>query len=138
MKAKPISTMLERLELHMSPEPTSGCWLWTGATLRGYGLMRIKGKNLYAHRAMYEATVGPIPNGLSLDHLCRVRCCINPAHLEPVTNQENILRGENRNRQKTHCSKGHEFTPENTYNGPKGRTCRACNLFYTRQRRHNQ
>jgi hypothetical protein len=86
---------------------TASCWLWTGArTTGGYGLLKVDGRPEYVHRLSYEHHVGPIPDGLQLDHLCRVRCCVNPAHLEPVTGTENIRRGEPATR--THCPRGHD------------------------------
>jgi len=82
-----------------------------------------------AHRAVYEALVGPIPKGLSLDHLCRNRACVNPEHLEPVSLVENVMRGVSPhavNARKTHCAHGHAFTAENTYMVRGERVCRAC------------
>lgn len=106
------------------------CWLWTGAKKgRGYGAAYVNGKTTIAHRAVYELMKGPIPDGMTLDHLCRNRGCVNPAHLEPVTNKENILRGISFsaiNARKTACDYGHAFTPANTYMGPSGRECRTC------------
>lgn len=94
-------------------DKTESCWLWTGRKNRGgYGRLTINGTTTGAHRWSYEYHVGPIPEGLVIDHLCRTRACVNPAHLEPVTNTENIRRGEAG--QRTHCYAGHEFTPENT------------------------
>jgi len=75
-------------------EKTVSCWLWTASTRRGYGQFVINNKPTPAHRFAYEQLVGDIPRGLQLDHLCRVRNCVNPEHLEPVTSRENILRGE--------------------------------------------
>ena len=107
---------------------SEGCWEWTGARQpAGYGTVRVLNRTCLAHRVAYESLVGPIPDGLHLDHLCRNPSCVNPAHLEPVTNRENITRGLCAVRG-THCKRGHEFTPENTYNVPKTgqRQCREC------------
>lgn len=110
---------------HLGP-----CWLWTGATFPrgGYGQFRGRaGKTVRAHRFSYEFVIGPIPTGLQLDHLCRVHHCVNPAHLEPVTNRENILRGVLWCSAKTHCSAGHEYSVTNTYIRPNGhRVCKIC------------
>jgi len=123
--------MLQRLEAKFTPEPNSGCWLWTGAiTADGYGKTAVNRMSRLAHRVFYELVNGAIPSGLMLDHLCRVRCCINPAHLEPVTNRENVLRGTSFtavNARKTHCNSGHPFAAGNLYLTPTGqRTCREC------------
>lgn len=102
--------LTERFERLYEPEPNSGCWLWKGATACGYGYFRHRP----AHRFAYELYRGPIPEGLQLDHLCRVRSCVNPSHLEAVTQGVNLHRGETiaaRNAAKTHCPKGHEYTP---------------------------
>lgn len=126
--------------------PESGCWIWLGATWsNGYGSVHLKNprRNCGAHRAIYEALVGPIPAGLDLDHLCRVRCCVNPAHLEPVTRKENLERSGSikilvhlakMKNKAAFCNKGHEMTPENTYVYPNGRhrMCRICSRIYQR------
>lgn len=113
----------------------SDCLLWAGTIdSKGYGIYRPnrRVKPQKAHRVMYEILVGPIPEGLVIDHLCRNRRCVNPEHLEPVSMHENIMRGNGTfavNARKTHCIHGHEFTPENTYfkNGKHpGRQCRKC------------
>ncbi len=74
-------------------ESPDGCWVWQATLNGGYGRLRMDGSNVYAHRASYEAYVGPVPDGLFIDHLCRNRACVNPAHLEPVSMEENIRRG---------------------------------------------
>lgn len=110
----------------------SGCWLWRGATDGDgrYGAFHYDGKLRRAHRVSYEWRFGKVTEGVDLDHLCRVTLCVNPDHLEPVTHRENILRGVGiaaTNAAKTHCKRGHAFTPENTKiltNG--GRYCLAC------------
>lgn len=98
---------------------TDGCWLWLGAsTKEGYGRTWINGKPTLCHRYAYEQLRGPIPEGLTLDHLCRVRLCVNPDHLEPVTSRENTLRGDSwagRNLRKTRCSQGHPLVEGNLY-----------------------
>jgi hypothetical protein len=125
----------ERFWPKVSKTPT--CWLWQGALYRsGYGAFRYEGQMRVAHRFAYARLVAPIPDGLQLDHLCRVRHCVNPAHLEPVTARVNLLRGEGAtaaNAAKTRCEQGHELTPENTYVVPPtqalpngGRRCRTC------------
>lgn len=105
------------------------CWHWTGATSNGYGRVRVD-VDRPAHRFAYELLVGPIPDGLVIDHLCRVRHCVNPAHLEAVTNAENILRGNGfsaRHARKTHCPKGHPYDEANTLIRADGsRNCIAC------------
>ena len=123
MKARPLEERLwERVV------KTDGCWLWTGC-LRpdGYGVIGAAGGRgagvVRTHRLAYELVVGPIPDGLALDHLCCNTVCCNPAHLDPVTTEENTRRGTAR---RTHCRRGHPFTPENTIVRPLGRECRRC------------
>lgn len=103
-----------------------GCWLWTGAvSSTGYGSVGIAGRTHNAHRVAYESATGPIPAGLQLDHLCRVRRCIRPDHLEPVTPGENTRRGYRA--QVTECPNGHPYDEANTYRKPGGgRVCRRC------------
>lgn len=121
----------EKVDLFWSKVDKSGeCWLWTKATQKGYGVFWVPPQNRRAHVVAYNLLVGPVPEGLDLDHLCRVRHCVNPSHLEPVTRKENVLRGETRaaeNAAKTHCVRGHPFDDENTRISPKGlRICREC------------
>lgn len=115
------------------------CWIWQLARNgAGYGKCKVDGKNACAHRVYYELLVGPIPQGLTLDHLCRNPACVNPGHLEPVTTRENILRGVGlsaQNARKTHCKHGHPFDAKNTRITPEGfRACRACERLRTRRR----
>lgn len=116
----------------------SGCWNWTASTwANGYGQFKSDGRMVAAHRFAYERVRGNVPDGLQLDHLCRNRLCVNPDHLEAVSQRENILRGMSpsaRQARQTHCRKGHEFTAENTYSGTDGRRrCRACHYAYNRE-----
>lgn len=108
----------------------NGCWNWTAAlTGSGYGNFHLGDRNSVAHRLSYLWLVGEVPDGLDLDHLCRNRKCVNPSHLEPVTRQENLLRGLTipaEHASKTHCPNGHEFNKENTYITNNARHCRKC------------
>lgn len=109
------------------------CWLWTGArTAGGYGQFKVSPGQapVMAHRWAYEDTVGPIPAGLEIDHLCNVILCVRPDHLEPATPRANKIRSSGfsgKNARKTHCAHGHEYTAENTYMTTAGsRVCRTC------------
>jgi hypothetical protein len=134
-KPKPI---MDRLWARI--EEKDGCWLWLGTvSQQGYGKMKVGGVTRRVHRVAYELYVGPIPTGLVLDHLCRVRNCVNPDHLEAVTQHENLSRGVKttvaRAALSTHCPHGHEFTPDNTYHTSYGRKCRICRRESKRQYR---
>jgi hypothetical protein len=129
----------------------NGCWIWQGRLDRsGYGELRLKGtpsKTPLAHRISYEVFVGRIPAGYQIDHLCRVRSCVNPDHLEPVTPRENTLRSPlaitAQYARQDSCKRGHPFDEKNTYIRTRGsgRTCRACQRAYqaeVRLRRREQ
>ena len=146
-----------RIAAHSKPDST-GCWLWMKSLDRdGYGVCQAQGRDS-AHRVCYLAFVGPIPAGMVIDHRCHSddetcaggtdcahRRCVNPAHLEPVAPGENTLRGRSpwaKNARKTHCHRGHEFTPENTNQRHDGRVCRACSRIasaaYKRRKKEAQ
>lgn len=117
------------------------CWKWLASARGRYGQFTGSSGRMQAHRWAYEHYVGPIPDGAVIDHLCRNRLCVNPDHLEPVTNRENLMRGQGitaKNARKTHCLLGHEFTPENTYvsAGRKDRSrrmCKACHYLHDKK-----
>ena len=110
----------------------TSCWIWDGSkTQWGYGMVRYAGRVRSVHRTVYEELVGPIPEGLQLDHLCRTPACYNPDHLEPVTPKENRRRA-----MRDACKHGHAFTEANTYVARDGgRACRECHKEYQRARR---
>ena len=139
-KPKPVADRFWA-KVQKSDDP-DGCWLWTaGKVPNGYGSFFLNSKTVYAHRVAYELVKGPIPEGLQIDHLCRVRNCVNPDHLEAVTCRENLMRGEcaaSRKSKQTHCKRGHAFTPENTYVNSRGhRACKACHRYLKRIYRTN-
>lgn len=126
-----LASLRDRLQTRIHVDPDTGCWLWAGTIHpKGYGQVSINGRDLYVHRVVYEWTVGPIPDGLTIDHLCRRPPCCHPGHLEPVTVAENIRRGTSpsaANARKTECHRGHPLAGANLYRTPDGRRkCRAC------------
>src|SRR5207245_7378113 len=127
-----------RLDRLIEAEPNSGCWVWIGwRSPRGYGVVRRDRREQRAHRYIYQRLHGELPRHLTLDHLCRNHPCVNPAHMEPVTQRENVSRGDwggGINCRKTHCAHGHEFTEENTLYWRTERICRLCSRA-TRLRR---
>jgi|SRR5712671_3490197 len=129
----------ERIFGRVSPEPMSGCWLYLGPLNRnGYGLISIHNRTRLAHRASYEVFVGRIPVGLTLDHSCRVRSCLNPRHLTPMLNRDNVLRGTGPSAQAakvTHCPQGHAYSIHGKTDARGWRVCRPCHAAIPRKSR---
>lgn len=141
-KGTPTGESVEsKLERFSTPEPNTGCWLWVGGLIpQGCGMVAFGGKHRRAHKAAYEALVGPVPDGLVLDHLCRQRSCVNPSHLEPVTQQINAWRGAGitgENHRKTTCKRGHPYVGWNLMSRGAWRGCRTCKNAMARVRRRN-
>lgn len=134
----PPGSVQRRFWSKVQLDADTGCWQWTACTADGYGRFHLRrGKVPPTHRLSYEWLVGPIPEGLHIDHLCRNRGCVNPDHLEPVTPKVNILRGVGPSAQhavKTHCPSGHEYTTENTYKYRGMRMCVECRKEASRKR----
>jgi len=109
-------------------ETTNSCWNWKGCLNNaGYGMFRVNGKNYSPHRFSFETFIHKIPENMIIDHLCKNRSCVNPAHLDFVTNQENIRRGKNYQSKQTHCKRGHEFNAINSRLSIDGkRVCKIC------------
>lgn len=135
----------ERFMSYVIPVPFTGCWLWLGGMYpSGYGNLRDRpNKDRVAHRWSYRHFVGAIPEGMQIDHLCRVRLCVNPRHLEVVTNRENCRRGiagaltTARQLAKTHCPQGHPYSGSNLYIGikTKARFCKTCTRLCAARKR---
>ncbi|TDK87624.1 HNH endonuclease [Mycobacterium paragordonae] len=132
------ATIRNRIRLEQRQELVFGkCWIWLGYTGdNGYGRVCFDRRSRYVHRVVYEELIGRIPKGLQLDHLCRVRDCCNPRHLEPVTQLVNIRRGQEPT--KTHCCRGHELSGHNLIiksSRSRGqRACRTCMYMWQRAR----
>jgi hypothetical protein len=122
-RTRPLADRLRDLSI---PEPNSGCILWLGCTNKlGYGRIGVHGSQKQAHRVSFLASGKTIPPGMMLDHLCRTPGCINPDHLEPVTNAENGRRGK-KGILKTHCARGHPWTADYIEQRGKWRRCKVC------------
>jgi hypothetical protein len=131
---------LARFWVKVDKSGADSCWLWTAKINRyGYGDFGLRKRLVKAHRFAYTVTRGPIPEGLHLDHLCRVRHCVNPEHLEAVTQRENTLRSESLSAlraRRTHCPQGHAYDEANTYVTKKReRVCRTCHRDRERARK---
>ncbi len=145
-RGEPLSSLLswgrsvkERAFAVRKIDDVTGCWVWDAPLNdKGYGSIQANRKVTTVHLAFWRETVGPVPDGLELDHLCRNRACFNPAHLEPVTGRVNVLRGINPaavNARKTHCSNGHPFDEANTRRRANRRVCIACQAATNARRR---
>lgn len=142
-----MQTVQERFDKRSPNRPTTGCWEWVGVPASPYGRMSVNGSEEYAHRLAYMLHVGPIPPGAELEHVCENRRCVrwtfDPAlgsvHIQPATHRENMRRSTMRigwgahQRAKTHCSEGHEFTVENTYQHHGKRYCVICRRKRTQE-----
>lgn len=146
---KPRKDLHDRFMAFVQMDPNGGCWLWSGANDGGAGYGRFLAREQVgerqAHRVAYAMFCEPIPTGLELDHKCNVPACVNPAHLEPVTREENMRRASKiglalgglangaRNRAKTHCPHGHEYALTASVSPEGWRRCKVCNAAKTRR-----
>lgn len=135
-------TLRERFESKIA-RSEGGCWEWTAARFQsGYGAIRIEGQTRLAHRISHELYIGPIPEGLGIDHLCKNRGCVRPSHIEAVPQRVNLARGDHPAaivRRTNVCGHGHALTPENTYITPAGwRRCRECCRRHGRELRQRR
>lgn len=149
VRRKKTDNLADVVASRITKDAVTGCWNWTWcASHDGYGLLSIGGRHYYAHRLSYELFVGPIPEGLTVDHKCHNTSCINPDHLRPATMRDNIVKfGKTNacavNSRRTHCKHGHQFNRENTKIRPNGsRRCITCHRRrvdeYQRRKRGHQ
>lgn len=139
---KPIPTLTpnqeDRFWSKVEVHQPAGCWEWTAGLISGYGRFAFGQSQFMSHRVAYHLLIGPIPADMQLDHLCRNTKCVNPDHLEVVTQTENLRRGygpTGTHGRKTHCVHGHKFTPENVRIDGKGsRHCVTCDREWDRIR----
>ncbi len=138
MSGSKYLSLEQQIEKWTYKDPNSGCWIWLGhISVQGYGKIRTEkfvGQRL-AHRVIYQFYKGHVPKELTIDHLCRVRCCVNPFHMEPVTHLENMKRAifVPEKKHKTICPKGHALTEDNLLINDKGhRRCRLCRILQQR------
>lgn len=130
--------IVERFSSHVDRRGPDDCWEFQGYRRTGYGSFHANGRTVTAHRFSHSLAGGTIPDGMELDHLCRNPPCVNPAHLEVVTPQTNVLRGTSPiadQSKRTHCPKGHPYDEANTYHARGRRYCRACLIVHHRETR---
>lgn len=137
-KGTPMQRWCAKVRLPVE-DRDDGCWEWTGGKVGGYGqFWPTNGKNFPAHKYSYERFIGPIPDGLQIDHLCRNRGCVNPLHLEPVTAAENLRRAPLQpstvNSIKSHCPLGHELFGDNVHRYGGHRHCKICRAIAKKTR----
>lgn len=146
MKPRALSPLVAKIDardllrFHEKWVAVDECLIWTAnVNSQGYGLFWLKDRKVLAHRLAYEMATGPIPDGLTIDHLCRTTRCVCPSHLEAVTHRENVRRGTSPAAiagQRASCARGHVYDDANTYITRRGgRDCRACHRERERRRR---
>lgn len=135
-----MTEVRERILAKVRRQEGGSCWVFTGSHSAGYPQIWWNGRQHLAHRVMYQITVGAIPAGNQIDHTCRLKSCVNPDHLEPVTPRENMLRAgmpaASYQLAKTHCPSGHPYDEANTYRTRAGhRLCRMCHRLFARRKK---